>query len=90
MNLPKTNDVLNGIIGNLVFMQSFLDVLSINIKHDRVSNSLLELFYVLLSGGAFDESANEFFVQTDMLFLLIKKEVLKSKDVKKLSSAIQM
>lgn len=89
-SLNKSNGKENGRIGNSVFMESLLNVFGLNIKNDRVSNSLLETLYVLFCGGAFEDSCPSFLDQLDVLYTLIKREVLKSKDVKKLTSAIQV
>ncbi len=90
-DLPKTIPSLDPEVMSVIdFVEAYLNVFASNLRNDRVSNSLLETMYVLMSGGVFDGSCAAFLDQIDTLFPLFKKEVYKSKDVKKLMSVIRV
>jgi hypothetical protein len=76
----------------LDFMDVFMSVFEKNMKKDRVSNSILNTLDVLIAGGVFETVGFEDRIVSliNKLFELIRKELFKSKDAKKLISGIKV
>ncbi len=73
-------------------MEAFFELFKANIKNDRVSNAILESLDVLINGGLFQPEEKLLEMEDDIPILheLVKKEMFKSKDTKKLIAGIKV
>lgn len=86
-------EYLEGVNRNSVslFGTALLEIFESNIKVDRVTLPLLEVFDILFSANVFaDLEINDLAPLADRLYKLISKEMFKSKDPRKLSGGIKM
>ncbi len=89
------SDLDAGKLSVVGFMDCCVKLLEMNLKHDRVSNAILESVKIVVNGGVLDrlgEADDQELGQrlVTRVFGAVKKELFKSKDVKKLTSGIQI
>ncbi len=87
--LPTLDDA-TGQFSFQSFAMALMRVFEKNIKNDRVSNPLMEALDNLLSGGVFQTDEAEVIPIAQKLHALVKREVFKSKDPKKLGLALKV